>query len=142
MRKIIFPLLFIFSFGCKCPQPLTNESNVVLKDSVSQRIIAPSVNSLALRSPCDSVGNVNIIYYNIKTPTGSLTIQNKGKDVLEVIQTNDSIVSTDKSHIKLVDKLVKIETKVTPKWVWYSLGLNLLVGVWSFRKFIPILKWF
>lgn len=142
MNKHFFFLLVLISvFSCKTPK--TVYKNVYHTDTiVSKEIIKvtqPRLTNLVVDEPCDSLGRLKPIFYETKTPTKTLSIKNiDNKLVIE--EKQDSIIEINKEEKKIsiseTDE-VKVITKA-PKWIWYSIILNILLLGWTFRKFIRI----
>lgn len=146
MKKIRFILaafiIYILFVSCKA-KVVHTETHTIDTIKVEKIIkIKPSqLNSIKIENVCDSLGKLKTFKYIF----GS----GKDKTVLKMVnntvyleQNIDSIkqetIKEYKSSIKDSESLT-IKTK-TPKWVWYSLLINLLLLIWIFRKFIPFFK--
>jgi len=143
MRNIlIFIMLALFAYfltSCRAKSYTTD----IQKDSTSVNTvlkITPSqLNSLVIDEPCDSLGNIKPFFYTFKSGKAKTivkTIHNK----IYVEQNIDSIVDSEVTKYKstLKDKNVRVEVPYIPRWAWYSITLNSLLLIWTFKK--PLLK--
>jgi len=136
-------IVIISVLGCKTPKTVyknvETHDTIVITEVIN--VVQPRLTNLIVDSPCDSLGRLKPIFYETITPTKTLsikTIDNK----LVITEKQDSIVTKDK-EIKEISSSISDEVKVivrTPRWSWYSLILNVLLLVWTFRKIIkPLL---
>lgn len=133
-------LLILLLVGCKSKIKLveTHSTDTIYKTEVV-KITEPVFSEVFIEKPCDSLGNLKPI--NIVSTTGKVTTSLKSVKNDLILEVNvDSIVDSRVEEFKSTYKTesVKetiIKTKV-PKWAWYSLILNALLLVWTFRKLI------
>ena len=137
---IIASLYLLTSCATKKVYVETHSTDTIYKKEII-RITLPALNSIYIDKPCDSLGNLipfSHVLVNDKVRTIIKTVNNT--IVLE--QNIDSIVDVRieeyRSKVK-TSKEVIIKYRV-PKWCYYSLLITSLLLVWTFRKFIPILK--
>jgi hypothetical protein len=93
------------------------------------KIEKPSVNTITLKDPCDSLGNLKPFEY--KSDNGKVKLQIKTiKDTIYIQQNIDSIVDSlvEKEKIKFEKENKKeiIEKKIIPTWVYWLIGLNIV----------------
>lgn len=142
MKNIIIILILHIFTGCAAKKVYieTHSTDTIYKKEIV-RIALPAINSVYIDKPCDSLGNLipfNHVIINDKVRTVIKTVNNT--IVLE--QNIDSIVDVRieeyRSKVK-TSKEVIIKYRI-PKWCYYSLLITSLLLVFTFRKFIPILK--
>lgn len=141
MRKFIFILLFIV---CSCGPvrytPVNNKETINIRDSVvlrdstvitylqKERIkeIVPELDTLVMETTYAK----SISYLDTTTNTlrGNLE-QLDSVPVKTKIVFKDRIITQEKIVEKEIPVEVVREKKVTPKWIWWSLGLNFLIFV-------------
>lgn len=141
MRKFIFILLFIV---CSCGPvryiPVNNKETVNIRDSVVLRDstvitylqkeqikeIVPELDTLIMESTYARSKS----YLDTTTNTLQGTLEQ-----LDSVPVKTKIVFKDRiiTQEKIVEKEIPVEVvrekKVTPKWIWWSLGLNFLIFV-------------
>lgn len=141
MRKFIFILLFIV---CSCGPvryvPVENKETVNIRDSVVLRDstvitylqkekikdIVPELDTLVMNTKYAK----SISYLDTTTNTLQGTLEQ-----LDSVPVKTKIVFKDRiiTQEKIVEKEIPVEVvrekKVTPKWIWWSLGLNFLIFV-------------
>ena len=141
MRKFIFILLFIV---CSCGPvryiPVEKNETVNIRDSVVLRDstvitylqkekikeIVPELDTLVMNTKYAK----SISYLDTTTNTLQGTLEQ-----LDSVPVKTKIVFKDRiiTQEKIVKKEIPIEVvrekKVTPKWIWWSLGLNFLIFV-------------
>ena len=141
MRKFIFILLFIV---CSCGpiryMPVENKETVNIRDSVVLRDstvitylqkekikeIVPELDTLVMNTKYAK----SISYLDTTTNTLQGTLEQ-----LDSVPVKTKIVFKDRiiTQEKIVEKEIPVEVvrekKVTPKWIWWSLGLNFLIFV-------------
>ena len=141
MRKFIFILLFIV---CSCGpiryMPVENKETVNIRDSVVVRDstvitylqkekikeIVPELDTLVMNTKYAK----SISYLDTTTNTLQGTLEQ-----LDSVPVKTKIVFKDRiiTQEKIVEKEIPVEVvrekKVTPKWIWWSLGLNFLIFV-------------
>ena len=141
MRKFIFILLFIV---CSCGPvryiPVNNNETINIRDSVVLRDstvitylkkekikeIVPELDTLVMNTKYAK----SISYLDTTTNTLKRTLEQ-----LDSVPVKTKIVFKDRiiTQEKIVEKEIPVEVvrekKVTPKWIWWSLGLNFLIFV-------------
>lgn len=141
MKKFIFILLFIV---CSCGpvryipveknETVNIRDSVVLKDSTvitylqKEKIkeIVPELDTLVMNTKYAK----SISYLDTTTNTLQGTLEQ-----LDSVPVKTKIVFKDRiiTQEKIVEKEIPVEVvrekKVTPKWIWWSLGLNFLIFV-------------
>ena len=141
MRKFIFILLFIV---CSCGPvryiPVNNKETINIRDSVVLRDstvitylqkekikeIVPELDTLVMNTKYAK----SISYLDTTTNTLQGTLEQ-----LDSVPVKTKIVFKDRiiTQEKIVEKSVPVEVvrekKITPKWIWWSLGLNFLIFV-------------
>ena len=141
MRKFIFILLFIV---CSCGPvryiPIAKNETINIRDSVVLRDstvitylqkekikeIVPGLDTLVMNTKYAK----SISYLDTTTNTLQGTLEQ-----LDSVPVKTKIVFKDRiiTQEKIVEKEIPVEVvrekKVTPKWIWWSLGLNFLIFV-------------
>lgn len=139
--KILLILLLVAS--CR-PKKVFIETHTVDTVKVKEvlKVTEPTLNSLVVEEPCDSLGNLNPISYIISTPKTTLNVKSTPENTLIISEETDEIVETtketEKIHSETSNKKIIIEKP--PKWAWYSLIFNILLLIYIFRKFIPVIN--
>jgi len=146
MKYLIIILFFIV--GCKS-QKTISEKSVIKRDSVSMHttktILLPVISSLEIERPCDSAKGLKMFTKKMGFSVGEVVIRGRN-NVLSVELKTDTISKEDKSYrqISKIDskdiKQIETTSKYIPKWVWWSVVLNVGTLLWIFRKFVPFLK--
>ena len=146
MRKFIFILLFIV---CSCGPvryvPVNNNETINIRDSVVLRDstvitylqkekikeIVPELDTLVMNTKYAK----SISYLDTTTNTLQGTLEQ-----LDSVPVKTKIVFKDRiiTQEKIVEKEIPVEVvrekKVTPKWIWWSLGCNLLILLFLILK--------
>ena len=141
MRKFIFILLFIV---CSCGPvryiPIAKNETINIRDSVVLRDstvitylqkekikeIVPELDTLVMNTKYAK----SISYLDTTTNTLQGTLEQ-----LDSVPVKTKIVFKDRiiTQEKIIEKEIPVEVvrekKVTPKWIWWSLGLNFLIFV-------------
>lgn len=141
MRKFIFILFFIV---CSCGPvryiPIEKNETINIRDSVVLRDstvitylqkekikeIVPELDTLVMNTKYAK----SISYLDTTTNTLQGTLEQ-----LDSVPVKTKIVFKDRiiTQEKIVEKEIPVEVvrekKVTPKWIWWSLGLNFLIFV-------------
>ena len=141
MKKILIILILLTS--CK-PQQITVTKTEYVHDTISVekivKINVPVKQVVEIESPCDSLGNLKPFKTVLKSEKGNVTVV--GKDNSISVEFNlDSIKEVHlkefQSHVSDKVEIREVEVKQPlPKWIWYSLGLNLILLIWTFKKLI------
>ena len=141
MRKFIFILLFIV---CSCGPvkyiPIAKNETINIRDSVVLRDstvitylqkekikeIVPELDTLVMNTKYAK----SISYLDTTTNTLQGTLEQLDSvPVKTKIVFKDRIITQEKIVKKEIPVEVVREKKVTPKWIWWSLGLNFLIFV-------------
>ena len=141
MRYLI--IILILLVGCK-PQQITVTKTEYVHDTISVekivKINVPVKQVVEIESPCDSLGNLKPFKTVLKSEKGNVTVV--GKDNSISVEFNlDSIKEVYRkefqSHVSDKVEIKEVEVKQPlPKWIWYSLGLNFILLIWTFKKLI------
>lgn len=148
MKKLIL-FIFLLFVVCSCGTvkqiPVNNKEvvnirdSVVLRDSVittyinKERVVdvVPVYDTLKLETEyARSVSFVDTVSHSLK---GELT-QKDTVPVKTKILYKDRVVYKDRIVEKEVPITVEVPKKYIPKWVWYSLGCNLLILLYLILK--------
>lgn len=144
MRVLIVVLLLIF--GCKAKQTtlekVITKTDTIFTEKVKE-IQVPIESIVTINNPCDSTGILKGFKQRFKTKTVYVTVEGKNNEI-DVKINLDSIkqeavkeyVSKNTSEIETIE-IIKYKI---PKWVWWSLLVNVLLLLYLFRRFIPLLK--
>lgn len=139
---IIFLILII---GCKSTSTTTERTHFVsdtLYTIETQVVQLPIKNITIIESPCkDSV--LIPVNQTLKVGNTVVTLSNQDGDLIaEIEQKADTLTSTDTTQIHNETQTESIKETVirikVPKWAWYSLGINLVLLIWIFKK--PLLR--
>lgn len=142
MKKLILFILLFVSVSCGTTKyiPVNNKEVVNVRDSIvlrdstvitylqKERIkdIVPELDTLVMESTYAKSTSY------LDTTTNTLKGELLQKDSVPVkikIVYKDRIVTQEKIIEKEIPIEVVREKKVTPKWIWWSLGLNFLIFV-------------
>ena len=140
MRYLV--ILLIVLVGCKPTQTVTKTEYVHDTISVEKivKINVPVKQIVEIEQPCDSLGNLKPFKTVLKSDKGNVTVI--GKDNRISVKFNlDSIKEVYRkefqSHVSDKVEIKEVEVKQPlPKWIWYSLGLNVILLIWTFKKLI------
>lgn len=142
-KYIIFLIVIISVLSCRTPK--TVYKNVEVHDTVRIKevltVIQPRLTNLVVDEPCDSLGRLKPIFYEVVTPSKTLSIKNVDNKLVVVEEDKETVVTKDKEVEKVstsVTDEVKVITRV-PKWAWYSLMGNIVLLFWTFRKFFGMI---
>lgn len=141
IKTLMIILVIVILSSCKAKTVYKRE---IVHDTIVEvrieRILQPYETIVEIESPCDSLGNLKPIFFESKGEGKTISIKSVGNKI-EIIEKVDTVIvykDVFKEHISTSDNLEIKEIRYIPKWVWYSLGLNLILLVWTFRKFIGI----
>ena len=141
MKKLLIIILIASLFlSCKSKKIVSEiiKTDTIYKEKVIK--ITPSrLNSLTVESPCDSLGKLKPFNYTLGSGNDKIIVKTL-HNTIYVEQNLDSIkeVYEKEYRSKLDSNKKEIEVPYIPKWVWYSLVLNLLLLVWIFRN--PLIR--
>ena len=142
-NKILLLLFFISLISCKTKQ-ITVTKTEIQKDTIYVekvvKINVPQTQIVEIESPCDTLGNLKPFKSVLKSDKVNVLIEAKDGKLTATINL-DSIKEVYKkefqSHVS--DKVEIKEIPIIqplPKWVWWSLVLNLVLLIWTFKKLI------
>lgn len=136
MKRTILILLIAWLFlSCRSTKVKETIKTDTIYKSEIVKITPSQLNSIKIESICDSLGNLKQFKY-VFSQGKSKTVLKTIKDTLYLESNIDSIVDSKVKEYKssLISKKGVIKVPYIPKWVWYSLALNILLLVWLFRK--------
>ena len=136
-------IVIISVLGCRTPK--TVYKNVEVHDTVRitevLTVTQPRLSNLVVDNPCDSLGVLKPIFYEVETPSKTLSIKNIDNKLVVVEEDKETVVTKDKEVEKVsvsTSDEVKVITKA-PKWIWYSIIGNIVLLFWTFRKFFGMI---
>lgn len=118
-------IAFLLMFGsCRTKKSLTESEKTIMKDSIIYKeviIKSPAINdTILIKSPCDSLGNLKPFKQVITAPQGKITIEGKNNQIKGNIQLNETNNSSkiDKDyHSNNIQKSKElIKRVVVPDW--------------------------
>jgi ABC-type uncharacterized transport system auxiliary subunit len=126
--------------GCKVKRiEHTVYKTDTIKTSSIIKIREPQLTGLTIDSPCDSLGQLKPFIFTYGNDNDKKTVKSiDNKLVIIDDKKADTTKTVEKERISISEEKETIIKYKTPKWVWYSLLVNLLAGIWIFRK--PLLK--
>ena len=159
MKWIIFYSVLLLSCSRKSTISKT-ETVTVYRDSVYQRetvmidtLLMPGDSILTfIVVECDSVTNKpkaaasksksgGMVQDVSIDASGNLTARCIADSLMRIIITKDRELGRFRELLssRKDSKSEVVEKRHIPRWVWYSLGANLALGIWTFRKPIKFL---
>ncbi len=140
MRYLLLILLIVLT-SCK-PQQITVTKTEYQKDTIYVekvvKINVPQTQIVEIESPCDSLGVLKPFKTVLKSDKVNVSIVSKDGKLTATIDL-DSIKEVHQKEFqssisnKVEIREVKVEQPL-PKWVWYSLGINAVLLIWTFKK--------
>jgi len=141
MKKIIIIILISMLFiSCKTKKSYveTHSTDTIYKSSIIE-IQKPQLNSLIIENICDSLSIVKPFNYTFVSNNVKGTLKSE-HNTLKLEVNVDSIVNSKvneyKSSVKTKKELIIKEVK--RPFNFYSILLNVIFGLWIFRK--PLIK--
>jgi hypothetical protein len=139
MKKILIILILLVS--CK-PQQITVTKTEYQKDTIYVekvvKINVPQTQIVEIESPCDSLGVLKPFKTTLKSDKVNVSIVSKDGKLTATINLDSIKEVYQKEFQSSVSNKVEIrEVKIKqplPKWIWYSLGINLVLLIWTFKK--------
>lgn len=141
MRYLLILLIVLTS--CKTKH-ITVTKTEYQKDTIYVekivKINVPQTQIIEIESPCDSLGALkpfktvlksDKVNVSIISKDGKLTATINLDSIKEVYQKKFQSSISNKVEIREVEVV-----KPLPKWVWYSLALNAVLLIWTFKKTI------
>lgn len=160
-KILVLLLLAIAAISCSRKSTISKSETVtVYRDSVYEKqtvvfdtLLLPGDSILTfITVECDSVTNKpkpatsksksNNLTQDVSIDAnGNLTARCIADSLMQIIISKDRVLSRYKEQLNSQkdSKTQVIEKRYIPKWVWYSLGANLVLGIWTFRKPIKAL---
>ena len=131
MKRILFLILLLF-VSCSTIKyvPVKETEYVTVTETLVDTVIkwAPPIEKIDKETKdTTSTVETSLAKSTATVSNGTLhhTIENKKDSIKTKIVYKDKIVT--KTEYKEVPVEVEVEKKVVPKWVYYSLGLNILI---------------
>lgn len=131
MKRILFLILLLF-VSCSTIKyiPVKETEYVTVTETLVDTVIkwAPPVENIVNKTKdTTSTVETSLAKSTATVSNGTLhhSIENKKDSIKTKIVYKDKIVT--KTEYKEVPVEVEVEKKVVPKWVYYSLGINILV---------------
>lgn len=140
MKYIVIIAIALILIGCNTTKTVSNTSttDTIFKNRIVK--ITPSqLSNLTVDDVCDSLGSLKPFNYTFgsgKTKTIIKTVDNTIYLEQNLDSIKEEIIKEYISKNNVYEKVLTIEKKSIPSWIWYSFGLNLLLLVWTFRKLI------
>ena len=132
MKRILFLILFILLTSCSTIKyvPVKETEYVTVTETLVDTVIkwAPPIEKVDKETKdTTSTVETSLAKSTATVSNGTLhhSIENKKDSVKTKIVYKDKIIK--QIEYKDVPVPVEVEKKVVPKWVYYSLGLNILV---------------
>ena len=145
MKYLLIILIFLI-VGCKAKQ-ITTEKIITKTDTIYKNkvetIEVPVNNTLVVEQPCDSTGVLRAFKQTFKTKTVYVTIEGKDNVITANINLDSikqSTIEEYKSSISTEKEVITVTKFKNKKVMWYSLGANIVLLMFIFRKFIPFLR--
>ena len=140
MKKILLIFLLIFT-GCSTIKyvPVKETEYITVTETLVDTIIkwVPPIEKVDKETKdTTSTVETSLAKSTATVSNGTLhhTIENKKDSIKTKIVYKDKIIT--KTEYKEVPVEVEVEKKVVPKWVYYSLGLNILILVFFLGRLI------
>lgn len=129
MKRLLFILLLLTSCSTIKYVPVKETEYVTVTETLVDTVIkwAPPIENIVNETKdTTSTVETSLAKSTATVSNGTLhhTIENKKDSVKTKIVYKDKIIT--KTEYKEVPVEVEVEKKVVPKWVYYSLGLNIL----------------
>ena len=135
---ILLVVLSAMLTSCKSKHTSTTVTKTdTIKVTKVIKVTLSSLNELVIEDICDSLGQLKPINYtntqgSVKTTLK--TIHNTLYLEVDVDSIKEVAIKEYKSSVTDKNKIVTIEKKYIPKWVWYCLIYSILASLWIFRK--------
>lgn len=144
--KILLIIIFVSIHGCKPKEVVVTQT---LSDTLivhkTEALQLPTISKLIINEPCDSTGILNDFKQSYVTENVKIDISSVDGNIVAEINI-DSIKQTAVKEYRKGVKETVIEIEVDkpvpyiPRFVWISLGANILLILYVFRRFLPFLK--
>ena len=144
---IIILGLFIVLTSCKT-QERTITRDRIINDTIithtTKSVILPQRNITKIDRPCL---NDSLIMSNqtIATPFARVTLREKEGSLVVEVNTDSIVNERVKTELRRLEKDTTVDKQIItkyrlPPWMWYVLGYTVLITLYVFRRFIPILN--
>jgi len=142
MKNLIVISIVLLLFSCRAKKEYIHTTSIdTIRIEKIIKITPAQLNSIKIDSPCDSLGNLKPFSYTFTSDKVKTTLK-ATNDTIYLEQNIDSLLDIREKEvrksIKTKDKLI-IKYK-TPRWIWYSVLLNILLLLYISKRFIPFLK--
>ena len=134
-------ILLVYAVGCSTIKyvPVKETEYVTVTETLVDTVIkwAPPIEKVSKETKdTTSIVETSLAKSTATVSNGTLhhNIENKKDSIKTKIVYKDKIVT--KTEYKDVPVPVEVEKKVIPKWVYYSLGLNILILVFFLGRLI------
>ena len=139
MKRLLFILLLLTSCSTIKYVPVKETEYVTVTETLVDTVIkwAPPIEKVDKETKdTTSTVETSLAKSTATVSNGTLhhTIENKKDSIKTKIVYKDKIIT--KTEYKEVPVEVEVEKKVVPKWVYYSLGLNILILVFFLGRLI------
>lgn len=137
-KFILIAFLLMFS-SCRTKKSITESEKTIVKDSIIYKeviIKSPAINdTILIKSPCDSLGNLKPFKHIITAPQGKITIEGKNNQIKGNIQLNETNNSSkiDKDyHSNNTQKSKELFKRVAvPDWrIIIALIISIILNIY------------
>lgn len=154
-------LITLCAISCSRKSTISKTDTVtIIRDSIHEKevvrldtvVIPGDTLQTTFTIECDSVTNMpkpakfkgsskRLVQTIVVGNTGQITAYCAADSLLHVVASKDREIAIYKAlaYTKSDSNTTVIERKVIPKWVWYSLAANVVLGLWTLRKPIKII---
>lgn len=133
MKKIILLLLLV---GCASKKTITEYKDRVVNDTIiktkTEILVERFTDTLTIKQPCDSLGNLKPFKQLISTKQGKVSLQGKNNVITAEIDLNAYKEIWEKEYKSKLDKNIIIKEKEVVKYktpLWLILLCPILYGV-------------
>ena len=133
MKKIILLLLLA---GCASKKTITEYKDRVVNDTIiktkTEILVERFTDTLTIKQPCDSLGNLKPFKQLISTKQGKVSLQGKNNVITAEIDLNAYKEIWEKEYKSKLDKNIIIKEKEVVKYktpLWLILLCPILYGV-------------
>lgn len=143
--KILFIAILLITGSCRSKKSLTESEKIVVKDSIIYKeviIKSPALkDTILIKSPCDSLGNLKPFKQVIAAPQGKIIIEGKNNQIkgdIQLNETNNSSKIDNKYHSNNIQKSKElIKRVVVPDWgIIIALIISIILNIYLiYNKF-------
>lgn len=143
--KYILILLLVAS--CKPKQIVaTHTVRDTIYVEVTKTVQVPIKEEVVISNPCDSLGVLRRFKETLEIDKVNISLESINGNIVAKINVDSLINEVRKEYIgkeKIVTKYLEVDKPVPfiPKWVYYLIGITVLLLIYLFRRFIPFLRW-